>query len=63
VQELWSSQLRAVPEQVPAWHLSWVVQALLSLHVVPGDLFVQDVVLTLGWQLWQGFCGFVAPEP
>jgi hypothetical protein len=35
VQTLLSSQLTVVPPQTPLVHLSLVVQALLSLHVVP----------------------------
>jgi hypothetical protein len=47
VQALWSSQLRGVPVQVPAWQVSAPLQALPSLQVVPLGTGVC-------WQPWTG---------
>jgi len=54
-----AAQTTVVPVQTPAWQRSFVVHAWPSVHPVPFTRFVQAVVLTLGWQDWQG--PFVAP--
>jgi hypothetical protein len=33
-----------------------------SVHAPPVAVVVHDVVLVAGWQVWQAFAGFAAPD-
>jgi hypothetical protein len=56
-----SSQLYNVPLQVPAVHLSLLVQALPSLHEVPLALGLHAVWLVAGVHCWHWLLGLPAP--
>ena len=56
-----SSQLYAVPPQVPAVHTSFLVQALPALQLVPSPWLLQLVVACAGLQTLQAFAGLLAP--
>ena len=47
--------------QAPLWQESFAVQRLPSSQAAPFATLLHVVLLTPGWQLWQGFVGFGAP--
>jgi hypothetical protein len=56
-----ATQLKLVPPQVPAVHLSLAVQRLASLHDVPSARLVQELVELAGVQTSQALPGFTVP--